>query len=297
MEGQKQKIVEGAKQYSNYIIIRLPQVDENGNMKYYFSGSLAMLLLSSASSFKSVYIDKEGKTIRERQEIFIPEKNREYLLQGVRPISLDVDIVAVDDSAFYGCGVIYDLKTVKKMCSLATELCPRWETKDGTGYFDYLSGDRVFEGYDIAELTLQDGTKIIASDPLCMIIHKFADGIKCKVARENLASKGKLRPEREIKLQEKYQKDIRDFTSMFNGIISLYPDIDFKKVVNRLLETCPETAFSEIMKGDCTDKIKQFWYDAREQIVDDYQNLFGEFIGAIEIRNKEILVSNRKKLL
>lgn len=288
MNEQQKKIVAGAKQYSDYITSQVPQRDANRNVKYYFSGSLAMLLLNSASSFKSSFLDKEGKQISEKQEIAIPDKNKELLSRGIRTIGYDVDVITTDSQIFAGKGSVYEMGKMREKCDLATELCPKW-TGAGTMYFDWLADERAFEGYDVAELTMQDGTKVIVADPLSLAVHKFADGIKCKMSAERLASKGKLKPEKETELQAKYQKDIRDFTAMFNGLVALYPNVNFKQVVEHILETCPQTAFSGIMYEDSADKIKQFWRDAKGQIDEQYQNLFGEFIGAIGKQNKAIL--------
>jgi len=294
MEEQKQNIIAGARQYSDYIVRHIPQRDENGNVKYYFSGSLAMLLLSSAVSVKSSFLDEKGMTIRDRQEFCIPDNNTDSLLHGVRAIGLDVDIVVVDDKTFVGRGGIYNLKTIRENCSLATELCPKWTNTYGTAYFDLLADERTFEGHDIAELTMQDGAKVIIADPLCLAIHKFADGIACLIQIKKLSSKGILKPETELKYLDKYQKDIRDFTSMFNGVVSLYKDVDFKQVVKHVLETCPETTFSGIMFEDSRDDIEQFYFDAKKQIDDKHQSLFGDFIEAIEKQNKSILVKRAK---
>ena len=45
MNSDKKKIVDGAKQYASYVARNVPQMDDMGRVKYYFSGSLAMLLL------------------------------------------------------------------------------------------------------------------------------------------------------------------------------------------------------------------------------------------------------------
>ena len=73
---QKELIIEGAKQYSGHITSHIPQENEEGAIRYYFSGSLAMLLLNSAKSFKPLLLDEKGKVIIEEQEILIPNKNK-----------------------------------------------------------------------------------------------------------------------------------------------------------------------------------------------------------------------------
>ena len=288
---QKKKIVLGAKQYAQYIVSRIPQVDEKGNVHYYFSGSLAMLLLSSAKSMKSSVVGKDGKVIKTCEEVSIPEKSKESLAFGVRPISFDIDVVSIDDILSVG-SIVYNLGAVRENCDLAVEICSRWKNGNGTAYFDCLSGDRMFESYDVAELTMEDGTKIIVADPLCMLFHKLADAITIRNTIERLTLQGKSLAEREAK----YQKDINDFVSMFNAMISLYPNIDFNQVVNHILESCRETAFSNIMNEDFKDKLKQFYRDAKNLIAPEYQDLFKKFIEAIATKNKEVIAQSEESV-
>ena len=153
-------------------------------------------------------------------------------------------------------------------------------------YFDWLGSDREFTGYDVAELEMQDGSKILVADPLCLAVHKLADSIKCKSSEERLERKGKLRPEKREELEAKYQKDIKDFTSLFNGIVSSYAIVDFAELVEHVIETSSQTAFSDIMQEDSIERIKQFAYDASEYIDDEYQEMFTNFINAVGKQNK-----------
>jgi len=289
---EKQKIVAGAKQYATYITSKFSQKDENGKVKYYFSGSLAMLLLSSAKSIKTASLDIEGKVVSQSQEIAIPQKNIDSLSKGVRELGLDVDVISIDDEVFDGGSKEYSLRTVKEHCDLAVDMCPKWKDISTTMYFDYLGDGRVFESYDTAELTMQDGSKVIVADPISLIVHKFADSIKCKMIIDSLSYKGKLTPERELAAMQHYERDLRDFSSIFNGIVALYPDLDCKELVNHAIEACPCTAFADVINSDCGNKLEQFVQDASKQIEDDNKNLFGEFMGAIKHKNIEMLENN-----
>lgn len=46
--GKQEDIINGAAEYATYIASRIPQHTQDKKLAYYFSGSLAMLLLSSA---------------------------------------------------------------------------------------------------------------------------------------------------------------------------------------------------------------------------------------------------------
>ena len=282
---QKELIIEGAKQYSGYITSHIPQENEEGAIRYYFSGSLAMLLLNSAKSFKPLLLDEKGKVIIEEQEILIPNKNKDSLLKGVREIGSDVDVITIDEKAFAGKGNIFHLAIIREKCDLATSLCSKWEKNNGTMYFDWLADDRTFKDYNAAELTMLDGTKVLIADPLYLTIHKFADGIACKKAIETLKRNGKS----PAKKEEKYQKDLRDFASLFNGIVSLYSDINFDKIVDQIVQSCPNTAFSSIMQTNLDKNINQFSADVLSLIDEENQNLFKEFISSVDKQNKVIL--------
>ena len=282
---QKELIIEGAKQYSGYITSHIPQENEEGAIRYYFSGSLAMLLLNSAKSFKPLLLDEKGKVIIEEQEILIPNKNNDSLLKGVREIGSDVDVITIDEKAFAGKGNIFHLAIIREKCDLATSLCSKWEKNNGTMYFDWLADDRTFKDYNAAELTMLDGTKVLIADPLYLTIHKFADGIACKKAIETLKRNGKS----PAKKEEKYQKDLRDFASLFNGIVSLYSDINFDKIVDQIVQSCPNTAFSSIMQTNLDKNINQFSADVLSLIDEENQNLFKEFISSVDKQNKVIL--------
>lgn len=281
---QKELIIEGAKQYSGYITSHIPQENKEGAIRYYFSGSLAMLLLNSAKSFKPLLLDEKGKVIIEEQEILIPNKNKNSLLKGVREIGSDVDVITIDEKAFAGKGNIFHLAIIREKCDLATSLCSNWAKANGTMYFDWLTDERKFKDYNAAELTMLDGKKVLVTDPLYLTIHKFADALACKISIERLLNNGKST----VKKEEKYQKDLRDFASLFNGVVSLYSGIDFDKIIIHIYQACPDTAFSTIMQTNLEDKIEQFSSNISTLIDEENQKLFKKFIGSIDKQNKRI---------
>ena len=281
---QKELIIEGAKQYSGHITSHIPQENEEGAIRYYFSGSLAMLLLNSAKSFKPLLLDEKGKVIIEEQEILIPNKNKNSLLKGVREIGSDVDVITIDEKAFAGKGNIFHLAIIREKCDLATSLCSNWAKANGTMYFDWLTDERKFKDYNVAELTMLDGTNVFVTDPLYLTIHKFADALACKISIERLSNNGKSTAKKE----EKYQKDLRDFASLFNGIVSLYSGIDFDNIVIHIIQSCPDTAFSKFMQTNLEDKIEQFSSDISTLIDEENQKLFNKFIGSIDKQNRVI---------
>jgi len=282
----KNNIIAAAKQYSDYITSQVPQKDENGNIKYYFSGSIAMLLLNSAVFVKSSYMNNDGQIVRDRQEFLIPEKHKESLLKGVRPLTSDIDLVVTDTQYMSGKNKPFMLNYVKENCNLALDLCPNWSTVIVNNVLDVLSFDRNITGHDIAELTMMDGSSVYVADPLCLTMHKFADALTCLRVIERM-NNGEIKATRLEEVKAKYKKDIQDFTSLFNGVVILYSDLDFQRIINHVYETCSDTAFSSNLNMDSINRIQQFYSDSIKFIDSDIQNLFGAFIGEIMSFNKE----------
>lgn len=278
MDEQKKKIVKAAEQYASYLAGKEPQVDENGRMKYYFSGSIAMLLLSAATSFKTSSVDIQGATIEEGREFEIPDKNRTALAQGVRQLSMDVDIVSTCDVFLKG---EHSLVNVRNNCDLVGDLCPVWmKPGGGTMYLDNLTDDREFVTHDVAELTMQNGSKILIASPLSLIVHKLADTMTClRIIKVRLSKENgnELAP-RVIQIKKKYEKDIEDFVSVFNGIVSLYPELDFKKLIEHILEAIPSSAISNITDMDWIENLKKFHADCKDKISDDCKDKFDKFV-------------------
>lgn len=285
MNNEQEIIVNAAKQYAEYLISCIPQKDEEGSVKYYFSGSLAMLLLNSVKSVNSIYIDKDGEIIKTRGERIFSEENKKHLEQGIRKISLDIDVIEVLEKSFTVHRNIYSTKAVRENCDLVLSLCPTWKIDCDDLLIDALTETREFVGHDIAELTLNDGSIVITADPLCMVFHKFADAMSCKNMIDELEKKGRTIAGK----QTKYKKCVRDFSSMFNGCIDLYPNVDFSQVVDHILKVYPDTCFSTLMQEQSSGLIKRFYEDAKEQIADEHQELFKELIDTASKKNDEIL--------
>ena len=75
----RQKVVDGAVQYTSYIVNNIPQKDENGRVLYFLSGSLVLLLLNKTVSFKSAYVNNDGKIVSEHEEIQVTDRSRQEI--------------------------------------------------------------------------------------------------------------------------------------------------------------------------------------------------------------------------
>lgn len=292
MEDSKQKIINAAKQYATYIVENIPQKSTEGEVKYYFSGSLAMLLLSSAETIKSSFLDGKGRFVGRANEIVVSKKAKDALLQGVRNIGIDVDVVTIDDNCFDGMGKIYNLSTVRQNCDLATKLCPAWGKHNGTMYFDMLSDERKITGHDVAEIITKDGNRVYVSSPISLIMHKFADTIVCLTAMQRYKRKDHINLEGLREESEKYVKDISDFTSMFNCVVSIYPLLDFEGFIKHTLEMCPQTAFSRVLTDDNSQAMIKLFINDAKGLVDD-KGAFLDFARAITSENERLVNGGR----
>ena len=286
MTFEKELIIKGAKQYSDHVTTNIPQKTEDNIIKYYFSGSLAMLLLSSAKSLKTMNVDENGIIKEQGQEISIPSANKNSLFKGVRAIGNDVDVILIDDTTFQGKGAIYSLSVIREKCDLATTLCPAW-TYSGTIYCDFLSDDRKFTAHNVAELTLNDDSKVFIVDPLDLIFHKFSDAI---FRLQNINKTPSFEQEDKYYVKQ-YYKDLNDFASLFNGIVSLYQDKNFDKTIEHIINTNWGTAFYRLMRSNFNDELEQFSNQLEKlKLIDEgNQELFENFINCIDKQNKAIL--------
>ena len=201
MDKEKQLILDAANQYTEYITTNIPQT-QNDEVKYYFSGSLAMLLIMGAKSFlRGTVADKKFK--QRGENIEIDSSSKSCLEQGIRTSSSgDVDVVEIEDDYFLRFSSIYNTKRVRENCSLTKTLFPTWrEGQNGSMYLDLLNDDRKINAHNIACITLKDGTKVYTIDPVDLIFHKFADAISALRTSENAKAKGER--------NEYYDKNMR----------------------------------------------------------------------------------------
>lgn len=84
------KINDIAEDFSEYVIDAAPQKDENGNMQYYFAGSIASILTCNAKSVS----DEKGDDTRN-----IDDETRHFLQTYFPRQTGDIDIITMDEDA------------------------------------------------------------------------------------------------------------------------------------------------------------------------------------------------------
>lgn len=227
----KQDILDGAVEYATFITSHIPQKDNANNITYYFSGSLAMLLMASAKNIAFIGADNDGdiKFISPQQKI--SAETQHALKKGTRPLSTDIDIVAIRDDIFAHKGIYYNLANIRKNCHLATELCPAWSKLCGTMYFDILSDERIIDNHNMSIIELANDRKVLIVNPIDLMLHKLSETIYLKT---------------KSKQTDKYEKDIKDLACLLSGIISM-----------DIIPENFEEYIAEVMKNNSTSSISK----------------------------------------
>lgn len=274
----KKVIEEAAVQFAEYVTKIVPQFDEDKNITYYFSGSVAMDLIPSAVSFKRQYVDKNGRTLASGNDIQMTENAKQLFVEGVRPISFDVDTVAINDSVFDNPKGL-DLGSVRRECDKTQILCPNWKDCGGTMYFDALEGDREINSHFVVVLTLANGKEIAITDPVYLLMHKLNE----LFVLDRIEKKG-LMDERN---QKKRQKDIVDFSCLFNGLseLGLLPE----DMVEFLSDFCVNNhnRLTESMGQEQYQTIQSIHNSIKTSITEDYKAECAKFFDGIYKYNQQ----------
>lgn len=279
----KQDLILGAKQYADYITKEIPQKDADGNLLYYFSGSLVFDLLSSTSTMKLQNLDKDGKLLKDLGEIKNTSQSDYFFRKLTRPLSLDIDVISIDEEIFRDKEKIINLKAVRENCDKALNLCPAWERINGTMYLDALANDRKFSSHMIAVLTLDNGSNVVVCSPVDLLTHKLGEMIAMDPLKFN----------NQDKYQQKLEKDISDFSCLFNGLstLNLIPqnlDCFLTEIINR----CPDSAISRLAYHEKQSRINDMFRSIEPNIENVEKDKFTEFMSSIKIFNEKCLQKN-----
>ena len=268
----KQDIINGAEEYATYITSRIPQRSQDNKIQYYFSGSLAMLLLSSAKNMAFVGADTSGDITFISPQISVSSEAKNSFKKGVRPLSIDIDLVAIDDSTFAGKGKYYNLARVRENCHLSTELCPAWARNDGTMYFDILSEERDFVNHNIAAIELENGNRILIVNPIDLMLHKLSESLYLQT---------------KPKQASKYEKDVKDLACLLAGIINLniIPE-NFPEYIDEVLNNNPTSSISSNFVVNHETEFKNLEKDLKPHLDKQMYDKVKNIISIISTYNK-----------
>ena len=259
-------IQKGAEQFAIYLTENIPQTSRD-KVKYYLSGSLAMLLLSISKKIKPLKSDSNGNITFDFAEKEITGDAKSCFKFGVRPLSIDIDLVEIKDADFSNENntKIYNLTKIKDNCPNWYNLCPSWHGCNGTMYVDVLSDVRGISSQNIAVVELEKNKKILIANPIDLMFHKFAE--MCLIDKD--------------KNFYKYEKDCKDLSCLYNGLtkLNLLPE-NTQNYLTMMTKANNFSAVNNLLYYDYSDKIKQIFQDSKKFIEPanqkNYQNMISE---------------------
>lgn len=220
----------------SYLSSLSPQV-KDGSLQYYISGSLATMIMASAENITEINLDESNNIVGERPSIAITEEQREKIAKFSRRLGFDIDVVNVNGGLFHGApndnkphaqNVIQHVPQVLELMSWSPRMA-------GSMYIDSLEGDRDITYHPVVRVEAQNRDFYVTAPPE-QFAHKLAETIWLS----NRMSSDKFSDEQ----KDKYEKDIKDLSSMFYGFKDLYEKEEFLSRVFFALENKKESLFS-----------------------------------------------------
>lgn len=216
-----------AQNLGEYISSVSTQIDDKGKLQYYLCGSLATMLLSNATSIENCDIG-ENSVINIQEKKTIPQEAREDLSLFARPIH-DIDVINVSGDMVRNSGVNIDGRRKVRILRIPVQRAiPDIEKlfKDDSSFYsfsiDRLGDERKIVKHRVAKITIGENKEIYITAPEALIAHKLEETIQLCSQKNDL---------------EKYEKDIRDLSTMISGISKIY---DKKDLVQGVLDTIKE---------------------------------------------------------
>lgn len=222
--------------FGTYLVKLSPQIKDN-SLQWYLSGSLATMVTANASGITEIKLDKENNIIGMSKTKDITDEQREKIQKFSRKLGIDIDVVNVNGDVFNGApiGNRPHARNVINNVPDVLELMSWGPTMAGSMYIDSLEGDRDIKNHPVAKIETEKG-EIYVTAPPEQIAHKLSETI--------LLSSMLFRKKDDSKLISKYEKDIRDFSSMFYGYKDLYEKEEFIDRIYKALDEKDNSIFS-----------------------------------------------------
>ena len=288
-------LTEIALNLGSYLASLSPQTID-GSLQYYFSGSLATMILANAESITEVDLNESNKIGAEISSKYVTEEQRMKIAKFTRKLGRDIDVVNVNGSLFGGAPIDNKphiqniIQHVPQILSLMSE----WkQTRAGSAYIDSLEGDRKITYHPVARVKTKDGDMYVTAPPELMA-HKLSETIFCISQIERHPDIPEIR-----KINEKYEKDIKDLTSMFYGFKELYGKDEFLTRVYTTLEAKKgrEALFST-SRYKSENKNQEYLTGLMEKIMADcgtYLEDMTDYQSSMEIREFLTELLSRRK--
>lgn len=268
-----ENLVEIGANLSVFLASSSPQVKE-GFLKWYLSGSLATITMASAETITEIQLDENNRIIREKEEKNITNLQREKMSKFSRKLGTDIDIVNISGDMYSD--VPRDKKPhinkIKENVPNVLDLMNWPSTLGGNMYLDRLEGERKITNHSVAKVKTKKGEVYMTAPPE-QLAHKLNETIIY----------------REIMNKKQYEKDIKDFSSMFYGFQELYEKEEFLDRVYVALNEKDNSKFisSNSLEGEI-EKIKQDSLDYLDTIADeDSKENINDFLSSLVNRMKQ----------
>lgn len=193
--------------FSTYLASLSPQI-KNDSLQWYLSGSLATIMMAGAESITEIELDEENNLIGETISKDITEEQKEKLRKFSRKLGGDIDVVNVNGDLFKGApstskpSVQNIIQNVPDILDLM-----HWSPSDcGTMYIDKLQEERKISHHPVARVKTLNGDVYVTAPPE-QLAHKLSETIYLSY----MLTRKKVYDS----TRSKYQKDIKDLSSMF----------------------------------------------------------------------------------
>lgn len=224
------------KNFSIYLASLSPQI-KNNSLQWYLSGSLATIMMAGAKSITEIELDEDNNLIGEATSKEITEEQREKLRKFSRKLGGDIDVVNVNGDLFRGAPSTNKphIQNVIQNVTDVLELMSWSQSMGGSMYIDKLEDERKISHHPVARVETQNGDVYVTAPPE-QLAHKLSETIwACtKLGRENVSED----------IKSKYQKDIKDLSSMFYGFKDLYGNDEFLTRIYQALYKKDSSLFS-----------------------------------------------------
>lgn len=229
-------LIEISSKLGSYLTSLSPQVKMD-SLQYYFSGSIATMIMAGAESITEINLDDSNNLIGEKSSIEITKEQRDKIAKFTRKLGMDIDVVNVNGDILYGAPKDNKphVQNVIKNVPEVLELMAWKQEQYGTMYIDKLESEREITYHPVVRVTTQNGDIYVTAPPE-QLAHKLSETIELS----NMLAGGKYYE----KLKAKYEKDIKDLSAMFYGFIDLYDKDEFLNRVFSALEAKKSSIFS-----------------------------------------------------
>ena len=252
--------------FSTYLTSLSPQI-KNNSLQWYLSGSLATITMAQAENITEIELDENNNIRGEKNTKEISIEQKEKLEKFSRKLGADIDVVNVNGDFFDEAplsnkphiqNIIQNVPDVLDLMSWSRSM-------GGTMYIDNLDVEREIPYHPVAKIKTANGDLYVTAPPE-QLAHKLSETI--------WFSHSLCEGRNSEKRMAHYEKDIKDFSSMFYGFKDLYEDDEFFSRVYKALNEKDHSLFSilDYTSADLESSLEEhdvFEKTVIQKIIDD----------------------------